>query len=333
MMRDPIDTYLRDGLKDLWFPICPGSFIADTPVSLRRLGIKLVLWRDHAGGLHALEDHCPHRGAPLSSGIALNDRIACPYHGVEVRSDGMVVKVPGSPGCKLEGSRAAHAFHVQERAGYVFVFNHARPTDAPPALRLPQELESGDYVAFPCYAEWRTDYRYIQDNVIDPMHGTFVHKQSHSMFRGDTEASFQLRDTETGFVFEKTQQRNVNFDWAEFGDTGFHWLRLSIPYPRTAGPGGPFTVIGSFTPISENLSAVVHWRCRKVSGWQRSAWRFLFKARLEALHWQVLEQDRTLLEGMEPGARLRENLYDHDRGLVRLRRHLRRLTQERLART
>ncbi|MDX3907040.1 MAG: aromatic ring-hydroxylating dioxygenase subunit alpha [Pigmentiphaga sp.] len=330
-MSDHIDEYLKTGLKDLWFPICPSTFIAETPVSLRRLGIKLVLWRDGGGRLHALEDHCPHRGAPLSAGIVLNDRIACPYHGVEVRSDGMVVKVPGSPGCKLEGSRAARAFHVQERAGYVFIFNHARPTDTPPPLRLPEELESDEYAAFPCYAEWRTDYRYIQDNVMDPMHGTFVHKQSHSMFQGTIEAKFRLRDTDTGFIFEKTNQQNVNFDWAEFGDTGFHWQRLSIPYPKTAGPGGPFTIIGSFTPISDNLSAVVHWRCRKVSGWQRSAWQFLFKAKLEALHWGVLEQDRALLEKMDPAANQRESLYDHDLGLVRLRRHLRQLAQQRLA--
>lgn len=330
MSTDPIDEYLKHGLKDLWFPICPASFIAQAPVSLRRLGRQLVLWRDSGNMLHALEDVCPHRGAPLSPGVVLNDRIACPYHGVEVRGDGVVMKVPGSPGCKLEGRRAAEAFHVQERAGYVFIYNHAEYTGTPPPLRLPEELESGEYLAFPCYAEWRCDYRYIQDNVIDPMHGTFVHKQSHSMYEGDTEARFHLRDTPTGFIFEKTSQQNVNFDWAEFGDTGFHWQRLSIPYAKSAGPGGHFVIVGSFTPIDENLSAVVHWRCRKVSGWQRDAWTFLFKARLEELHWRVLEQDRALLERMAPNARLKESLYEHDLGLVRLRRHMRQLARQRL---
>ncbi|MCK9509295.1 MAG: Rieske (2Fe-2S) protein, partial [Pigmentiphaga sp.] len=73
MENQKIDDYLRDGLKDRWYPICPTSFIADKPVSLRRLGRKLVLWRDERGSLYCLEDHCPHRGAPLSEGIVLGN--------------------------------------------------------------------------------------------------------------------------------------------------------------------------------------------------------------------------------------------------------------------
>ncbi len=97
---DPVDAALEVGLKDLWYPVCPSSFVRESPISLRRLGYKLALWRDPAGQVHALEDHCPHRGAPLSLGVILGDRLACPYHGVEVRCDGTVTRVPGSPGCK-----------------------------------------------------------------------------------------------------------------------------------------------------------------------------------------------------------------------------------------
>ncbi|MDB5726877.1 MAG: Vanillate O-demethylase oxygenase subunit, partial [Noviherbaspirillum sp.] len=115
--NDPVAEFLATGLKDLWYPICPSSFVAERPVSLRRLGRKLVVWREASGALHALEDRCPHRGAPLSLGIAIGDHIACSYHGVQVRADGMVTSVPGSPGCKMEGSKATRSFHVQEVAG------------------------------------------------------------------------------------------------------------------------------------------------------------------------------------------------------------------------
>lgn len=329
---DPIDKLLEIGLRNLWYPICPSSFIKEAPVSMRRLGYKLVLWRDSAGKLSALEDRCPHRGAPLSQGVILGDRIACPYHGVEVRSDGMVTRVPGSPGCKLEGQRATRHFHVQEQAGTVFLYNGQEPVETAPPLTLPPELaNTEEYSNFLCYAEWKSDYRYALDNVMDPMHGTFLHKQSHSMADGDHQAKFVIRPTDDGFVFEKEGQRNVNFDWTEWADTGMHWMRLEIPYPKTGGPGGNFIIIGAVTPISPTLCGVFFWRVRKVpAGWQRDTWRFLYRNRLEARHWHVLEQDRVLLEEMDTAAIQHENLYPHDLGIVRLRRHMKLLAQEQL---
>ncbi len=166
---------------------------------------------------------------------------------------------------------------------------------------------------------------------MDPMHGTFLHKQSHSMAEGDATATFRIRDSETGFFFEKEGQRDINFDWTEWGDTGLHWMRLEIPYPKTGGPGGGFTIIGSYTPIADNVTGVFFWRCRKLTGWQRDAWRFLFRNRLELRHWKVLEQDRVVLEVMEPYADNVEHLYQHDMGIVRLRRHMRRLAEQQLA--
>jgi phenylpropionate dioxygenase-like ring-hydroxylating dioxygenase large terminal subunit len=325
---NPVDALLAVGLKDLWYPVCPSSFVKERPISLRRFGKKIAIWRDATGTLHALEDHCPHRGAPLSQGVVLGDRLACPYHGVEVRCDGTVTKVPGSPGCKLEGSRAALSFHVQEAAGAVFIFNSDTNVESAPPLQLPEELSSPEYSNFLCYTEWKGDYRYVLDNVMDPMHGTFLHKQSHSMAEGDSTAQFQIRDTDTGFVFEKTGQRGVNFDWTEWASTAWHWMRLEIPYPKTGGPGGSFAIVGSYTPIGDGLSAAFHWRCRRVSGWLRDTWRFLYRNRLEARHWQVLEQDRTMLEFMESDANQFEHLYQHDIGVTRLRRHLRKLAKE-----
>jgi phenylpropionate dioxygenase-like ring-hydroxylating dioxygenase large terminal subunit len=330
--NDPVEAVLNAGLKDLWYPICPTHFVGERPVSLRRLGQKFVLWRETNGTLHALEDHCPHRGAPLSKGIALGDRIACGYHGVQVRFDGVVTSVPGSPGCKLEGSKATRRFHVKEAAGAIFLYNASKDVDEPPPLNLPEQLtDSDEYSHFLCYAEWKGGYRYALDNVLDPMHGTFLHKQSHSMAEGESTAAFRVRDTDTGFFFEKEGQRGVNFDWTEWGETGVHWMRLEIPYPKTGGPGGNFIIIGGYSPISEDETAVFFWRVRKVEGWQRDTWRFLYKNRLEARHWHVLEQDRDILEAMEPDANQHEMLYQHDMGIVRLRRHLRNMAKEQLA--
>ena len=318
--NEAVEKLLRKGIRDMWYAFCPSSFVKEKPISICRCGYKIALWRDASGKLAALEDHCPHRGAPLSLGKQLGDRIQCDYHGVEVDRNGVAVRVPGSPGCKLEGMKATRSFPIEEHAGMIFGFVGADAQAVPSKFELPEQLTSPEFSYFPCYVEWKGDYRYVMDNVMDPMHGTYLHKMSHSMAEGETQAKFRIRETQSGFVFEKEGQRDVNFDWTEFIDSGTHWLRLEIPYPKTGGPGGNFHIVGTCSPIDDTTSAIVFWRCRKLSGWQRDVWRFLYKNRLETRHWEVLEQDRRMLAEFEPDARERELLYDHDMGLMRLRR-------------
>lgn len=324
---DTVDELLTNGVKDRWYPVLPSRLLPDGEVTeLRRFGYRIAIWRDESGTVRALEDYCPHRGAPLSAGVSLGDRLRCPYHWVEVRHDGVVTKVPGSPGCALEGSRPTRVFHATEAAGAIFLYNSIDPhLDHPPELVLPEQLTDDQFSHFLCYVEWKGDYRYIADNVMDPAHGSFLHRKSHSMAEGEAVADFVTNETDTGYIFAKEGQTGVNFDWTEFGDTNVMWMRLEIPYPPTGGPHAKFGIVGMYTPAGENLTSVFFWRICRVDGWQRDVWRFLYRNRLEARHWEVLEQDRSLLEIMEPDDR--ENLYGHDLGLVRFRRHLRKTAQ------
>ena len=83
-------------------------------------------------------------------------------------------------------------------------------------------------------------------------------------------------------------------------------------------------IVGYVLPMGPRQCKVFFWRMRKVQGFERDSWRFLYRARLEANHWNVLEQDRVMLEGMPDDARRREMLYQHDIGLAHLRRALNR---------
>ena len=79
--------------------------------------------------------------------------------------------------------------------------------------------------------------------------------------------------------------------------------------------------MGFVTPIDED-------NCRVFLANPKSIWlatgcvEVHVSQPLETLHWDVLEQDRVVLEGMDPGARSKEFLYQHDTGLARVRRIL-----------
>jgi phenylpropionate dioxygenase-like ring-hydroxylating dioxygenase large terminal subunit len=321
-IQERVEALLDRGLRNLWYPVLPSYRVQDAPVGITRLGENIAVWRDRDGSIHALEDRCPHRGARLSKGWNLGNRLACWYHGVETDATGTVVDVPAVETSPLKGRRCVKSYPAKEAKGAIFLYFGDEAHADPCELTFPEELTSEEYDAFLCTAMWECNYRYAVDNVMDPMHGSYLHAKSHSMAFGDKKAEMKVRNTPTGLVFEKTGQRGVNFDWVEWGETGAHWMRLSIPYRPRYGPGGPFGIVGFATPIDETHCQVFFWRTRKVQGWQRDVWRFLYKNRLEGLHWEVLEQDHVVLENLAPEARRREFLYQHDAGLVRIRRML-----------
>jgi len=328
VILDAAQRLVSRGLVNQWYPVLPSWAVAARPVGITRLSERIMLWRDRQGTVHAVEDRCPHRGARLSLGRNLDDRVACWYHGVEVDGTGTVRNVPAVAGCPLEGQRAIRSFPVTERHGAIFLYLGDELHPEPCALELPEELASPAFRAILCFATWNCDYRYVVDNVMDPMHGAYLHAQSHSMAYGERSAQMHLRKTRTGLVWEKTTQRDVNFDWVEFGQTGATWLRLSIPYRPSAGPGGPFYIVCCVTPVDEHRCAAFFWRARKCEGWVRDVWQFMYRTKLEGLHWRVLEQDRVMLEHMAPDARDREFLYQHDVGVVQVRRLLQKQAEQ-----
>jgi nitrite reductase (NADH) small subunit len=41
---------------------------------------KIGVFRTHDDRIYAIEDHCPHRGGPLSQGIVHGAAVTCPLH-------------------------------------------------------------------------------------------------------------------------------------------------------------------------------------------------------------------------------------------------------------
>lgn len=328
-MRAQIEARVNEGVRDQWYPVAKSVEIrADRPFGVVALGQKLVMWRRSDGQVQCIEDFCPHRGAPLSYGEIHGEHIGCRYHGVVVDGTGTVQQVPAMPDCPMEGRKALRSYHVAEHSDAVFVFMSSEEATEPPELPLSPELTDPDWAGFLCTAIWDVNYRYALDNLADPMHGCYLHAESFTLAFGSKQDLLELDNREGGFRVARVGQTGENFDWVEFETPeGGMYCHLDIPYPASAGPGGNMRIVGYVLPMGPQRCKVFFWRMRKVQGFERDSWRFLFRARLEERHWNVLEQDRVMLEGMPDDARRREMLYQHDIGLAHLRRALNRLAR------
>jgi len=324
-----VERLMNLGIRNRWYCIAASFQVADAPVGLTRLGEKLVLWRDGDGLVHVQEDRCPHRAAPLSRGRIIEGRLTCAYHGVQVDGGGTVVTVPAFPACEMVGRQLVKSYPVIEHYGGIFAYFGDAAHPDPTPFTLPEELTADGWAGFVYTETWGANHRYILDNLADPMHAPYLHNESYSLADGAKEDVITVTDTAHGFEVGRRDQRNQNFDWLEFGDTGGYWIQVEVFYPPGAGPGGNLRILCFVTPIDENSSQIHFWRCRKSSGWQRDLWRFLFKTRLEFFAWEVMQQDRRLLAEMPP-LPVPENLYQHDLGVTRLRHFLRREAESQL---
>ena len=318
------ESELRLGLRSMWYPVCRSMGVKEKPVGIHRLGFDIVLWRDSDGRIYAQEDRCLHRGAKLSVGQIVNNTLRCAYHGWCYDSTGQCVTIPTSKTAEVKLAPRLHLYpyEAQERAGLVWLYFAEHPEQPVPRLVIPEELEDPGYSGFICEAEWQANWILILENLADPMHGPFLHGQSLTLSRGALEDDMRTTRNENGFIVERAGQRGVNFDWSEFYCRDSIWVRLDIPLPF--GPKGILRILCFATPIDGERTLVYFLRYRKLTGWKRAYWRFLYNVFWEKQHLRVIDQDRVILESQRGAeSRRAEHLSNSDRGVTELRKLLR----------
>ena len=319
---------LATGLRNKWYVVAASEEVTTAPLGVKRLGELLVLWRDLDGVVHAVEDRCPHRGIAMSIGEVREGALMCGYHGVQVDEYGKVISVPALPGCSLEGKKLIKSYPTIEHFQAIWAYFGDEAHPEPPPLVLPDELVSPEWTGTIHYDVWDGDYRYVWDNLVDPMHGPYLHSRTYTQSRGPKNDNIIVEETGHGFEIFREGQRGVNLDWIEFVDGGTSmYSRVEIPMPPNAGPGGYMGIIFFTTPTEAGKTRINVWRLRKVSGWQRELWHFLFNARIRGFVNAVLEQDKNALAFMPPWP-APERLYLHDAGVTKLRKFMREAAKE-----
>ena len=162
-------------LKNTWYVACQAHEITDKPLGRKICNEAMVFYKNAEGKVSAVQDFCPHRGAPLSLGRVCNGQLVCGYHGLVMGCDGHTVSMPGH---QVRNFEPVKAYAVIERYGFVWVW--------------PGDQSKVDLAQMPTF-EWfdnpkwayggglyhiACDYRLMIDNLMDLTHETYVHSTS-----------------------------------------------------------------------------------------------------------------------------------------------------------
>ena len=154
------------------------------------------------------------------------------------------------------------------------------------------------------------------------MHPPYLHDDTYTLAYGDKSDMVEVDETDNGFAVRRKEDRESNVEVMQIMDTGCFFDRVGVFIPPGGGPGGVLRIIATAVPIDENRCQFNAWRMRKVAGWQGAMFRFMFNMMYEKMTWEVIEQDRDMLERMPPWP-AEENLYQHDLGVAKFRNYMR----------
>jgi phenylpropionate dioxygenase-like ring-hydroxylating dioxygenase large terminal subunit len=315
-------------LRRFWYPVIPVSRLEDGPKPFTLLGSRIVVWKDGAGRVSALEDRCCHRTAALSRGYYEGGLLVCGYHGWTYDAAGSVIRIPQLARESAPAGACVASYLAEERYGYLWV-----ALDDEPLLGIP-EIEDWNDPALrrihQFYEVWRCAGLRLMENSFDNAHVNFVHRGSFgdpadaALTRTEvfeepwglrTRTEFPVRQTELAAKANRVEgaktTRRIEGSW---------WIpfvrRAHIEYPS----GLRHVLITAATPIDDAHSQIVQFCLRSDREEDVPA------ADAIAFDRKVTEEDRYILESTDPdvplGETARERNMASDKLGILMRRRL-----------
>ena len=171
------DAAMGQLMRRHWIPACLSEEVAEpdgTPVRVRLLGEDLVAFRDTAGRLGVVDEHCPHRRASLALGRNEECGLRCLYHGWKIDVEGNVVDRPTEPRDSSVVQKVTHhAYPCREGGGFVWVWmgppNAIREFEPPAWAPSPDVRTSIVKIHVGC------NWAQVLEGAIDSAHSSSLH--------------------------------------------------------------------------------------------------------------------------------------------------------------
>lgn len=176
-------------LRSFWQPVYRAKDLAaGEAVPLRIMSEDFTLYRGESGKPHVLAFRCAHRGTQLSAGWVEDDCIRCFYHGWKYDPSGQCVEQPGEDAV-FKSKIKIRSYPTEEYLGLIFAF---LGDGAAPPLPHYSDLDAGGIVDVLLSEEWPCNYFNRLDNLGDPVHVPFTHRESRSRIGVDVVVPDQL---------------------------------------------------------------------------------------------------------------------------------------------
>ena len=321
-------------LRRFWYPVIPVSHLAVGPKPFTLLGERIVVWRDGAGRVSALEDRCCHRSAALSRGYYDAGALVCGYHGWTYDHAGKVLRIPQLERETAPAGASVRAFAAAERYDYAWVC-----LDAAPLLPIP-EIKEWDDPALrriqQFYEVWRCAGLRLMENSFDNAHVNFVHRgtfgdpQDAGATRAEVfEEPWGFR-TRTKFVVKQTalaaKANRIEGEKTTRHIEGSWWMPFARRAHMTYPSGLKHVLFTAATPIDDAHSQIVQFCLRSDREEDVPA------ADAIAFDRKITEEDRYILESTDPdvplGNSARERNMASDKLGVLMRKRLLALLRE-----
>lgn len=194
-------------------------------------GTHVAVYRDDRGGVHALEDRCPHRHLPLSIGQVEGDQLRCQYHGWKMDPSGALAEVPHELfGMKMPQCRI-RAYPTRERYGLVWVFfGDAENAEKVPMPEIPQLEGEERWACVPIEITYKAHHSMILENVSD-----FTHEFLHRKWKPFADSKLtKLETNERGVFVEydtKVGYGGLASKFVDRGNINTNSMKLGFEYP------------------------------------------------------------------------------------------------------
>jgi len=160
-------------IRSAWYVVARSDEVTREPRACDAMETSLVLYRNAAGQVVALQNRCCHRSFPLAHGKLEGDAIRCGYHGLLYAPDGRCIEIPMQK--SVPASLRVRAYPVVERKPFVWAW--FGPPDAvdPEALPHPDWLGHAGWDMYIGYLRIDASYIHLHENLLDLSHLSFLH--------------------------------------------------------------------------------------------------------------------------------------------------------------